>query len=92
MKRIIKLVLFLILILQFVFPASVSAQNYRFEVTVMEVEAYVEDDLGNRLCYSAKTDGGKEIAFIFARHGNARVSILRNKKLVTVMSVRMTQF
>lgn len=56
------------------------------------VEAYVEDDLGNRLCYSANTDGGKEIAFIFARHGNARVSILRNKKLVTVMSVRMTQF
>ncbi len=51
MKRMIKLVLFLILILQFVFPAPVSAQNYRFEVTAMEVEAYVEDDGSLSLWY-----------------------------------------
>jgi len=51
MKRIIKLALFFTLISQFVFPASVSAQDYRFEVTVMEVEAYVEDDGSLSLWY-----------------------------------------
>ncbi|MBP9023385.1 MAG: PASTA domain-containing protein [Spirochaetes bacterium] len=56
------------------------------------VEAFVEDDFGKRMCFSANIEGGKEISFVFARQGNARVSILRNKKLVTVMSVRMTQF
>jgi hypothetical protein len=34
----------ILLIGLFIFPMSVSAQNYRFEVTVMEVEAYIEED------------------------------------------------
>ena len=44
MKKINILIVSLILIGLFVFPGPVSAQTYRFEVTTMEVEAYIEED------------------------------------------------
>jgi hypothetical protein len=36
--------LFILLFGMFAFPISVTAQTYRFEVTVMEVEVYIEED------------------------------------------------
>lgn len=42
-----KIKIFLLAVLLFglfFFPTSVEAQNYQFEVTVMEVEAYIEED------------------------------------------------
>lgn len=56
------------------------------------VEAFVEDDGGKRLCYSSYVDGNAKINFVFARRGNARISILKDKKLVTVLSSKMSQF
>jgi hypothetical protein len=44
MKKIKFLLLLIVLVGMFVFPASVMAQTYRFEVTVMEVEVYIEED------------------------------------------------
>jgi hypothetical protein len=44
MKKINLFLLTLLLVILFARPVSVSAQDYRFEVTVMEVEVYVEDD------------------------------------------------
>jgi len=44
MKKIRNLLLLLIVIGVFAFPSPVSAQDYRFSISVFEVEAYVEDD------------------------------------------------
>ncbi len=44
MKKFKLLLLALILIGLIAFPRSAAAQTYRFEVTVFEVEAYIEDD------------------------------------------------
>ena len=44
MKKIRRVLFLLILLGVFVMPAPVSAQDYRFEVTALEVEAYIEDD------------------------------------------------
>lgn len=44
MKKYKYLLLFLILIGLFTAPTGVAAQTYRFEVTAMEVEAYIEED------------------------------------------------
>lgn len=44
MKKIKILLLLVLLVGMFLIPTSIAAQNYQFEVTVMEVEVYIEDD------------------------------------------------
>jgi hypothetical protein len=44
MKILKFLLLIIVLVGMFAFPISVTAQTYRFEVTVMEVEVYIEED------------------------------------------------
>jgi hypothetical protein len=44
MNKIKRLAFLLFILALFAFPTAVSAQTYRFEVSVMEVEAYIEED------------------------------------------------
>lgn len=44
MKKIKRFFLLALLVGLILIPTSVAAQNYQFEVSVMEVEAYIEDD------------------------------------------------
>jgi len=55
-------------------------------------EAYVEDYNPKRICYSAQMKPGQTIQFVFQRTGNARVSIMRNKKSIKVMRIDVEDF
>ena len=55
-------------------------------------EAYVEDYNPKRICYSAQLKPGQTMQFVFQRAGNARVSIMRNKKSVKVMRINVEDF
>jgi eukaryotic-like serine/threonine-protein kinase len=69
--------------LDFEIPASYGDGYY---------EALVSDDSGERVCYAGKKTAGKMINFVFARQGNAKVKIIKDKKQETVIGVKMTDF
>lgn len=47
-------------------------------------EAYVEDSVSKRLCYYAPAAPGKNITFVFHRTGNARITLLSEKRSIKV--------
>ncbi|MBP7585971.1 MAG: PASTA domain-containing protein [Spirochaetes bacterium] len=47
-------------------------------------EAYVEDNTAKKLCYQSDLNPGQPMSFVFHRTGNARVSILSNKRVIKV--------
>jgi beta-lactam-binding protein with PASTA domain len=55
-------------------------------------EAYVEDYDPSRVVYTMKLKGGETLQCVFQRTGNARVTILRNKKAVKVLRMNVEDF
>ncbi len=55
-------------------------------------EAYVEDNKSRRIRFSRTMSPGQNIEFIFQRTGNAKVTILREKKTVTVMRIHVEKY
>jgi beta-lactam-binding protein with PASTA domain len=55
-------------------------------------EAYVEDYEPSRVVSSMKLKGGQTLQCVFQRTGNARVTILRNKKAVKVLRMNVEDF
>ena len=55
-------------------------------------EAYIEDYNPKRLAYSAKLKPKQTMQFVFQRTGNARVSIVRNKKVLKVLKIDVEDF
>ena len=55
-------------------------------------EAYVEDNHSKRLRYSRTMKPGNKFEFIFHRTGNAKVTLLRDKKQVKVFTVNVEEF
>lgn len=52
-------------------------------------EAYIDDNSSRRTRFSAQMKPGQVIKFIFQRVGNARVSIVCDKKPVKIMSIKV---
>lgn len=55
-------------------------------------EAYLEDYNPKRIIYSMKLKGKQTMQCVFQRTGNARISIVRNKKVVKVLSINVEDF
>ena len=55
-------------------------------------EAYVEDNRSKRLRYSRTMKPGNKLTFVFHRTGNAKVTLLRDKKQVKVFTVNVEEF
>ncbi|MGL4369989.1 MAG: PASTA domain-containing protein, partial [Spirochaetota bacterium] len=55
-------------------------------------EAYIEDYNPKRICYSAHLKPGQTMQFVFQRAGNARVTVMRNKKSMKVMRIDVEDF
>lgn len=55
-------------------------------------EAYIDDYEPSRIVYSMKLKGGQTLQCVFQRTGNARVTILRNKKAVKVLRMNVEDF
>jgi len=50
-------------------------------------EAYVEDNDPKRIVFSRIMKPGQKIDFVFHRSGNARVSVVFNKKVIKVIKI-----
>ena len=55
-------------------------------------EALVEDDAQKRICFAFTQRGGQQISFAFHRTGKAKISILRDKAVVSVIGVSVEDF
>lgn len=55
-------------------------------------EAFVEDNKSKRLCFSRQMAPGQQLAFVFERNGNARITILAEKKSIKVMKIDAKSF
>ena len=55
-------------------------------------EALVEDDQSARTCYLARKNPGERINFVFYRTGNAKITILCDKKKVRVIGIDADKF
>jgi serine/threonine-protein kinase len=56
------------------------------------VEAYIEDYNPKRIAYSSRLKPKQTMQFVFQRTGNARVSIVRNKKVLKVIRIDVEDF
>lgn len=50
-------------------------------------EAYIEDDAARRIAFSREMKAGQKIDFIFHRNGNARISIVKEKRVIKVIRI-----
>ena len=66
--------------IQYRIPASYSDGRF---------EAYVEDDGQKRICFSENMKGGEQINFVFHRSGKAKITIMRDKEILTVMGINV---
>ncbi|MDY6933114.1 MAG: PASTA domain-containing protein [Spirochaetota bacterium] len=55
-------------------------------------EAYIEDDSSKRVRFYRQMDGGETMSFVFKRRGNARISIVSDKKIIEVIGIRVQNF
>ena len=55
-------------------------------------EAYVEDNSPKRIRFSGRMKPGQTISVLFHRRGNARVNILRDKKVIKVYTIEGDDF
>jgi beta-lactam-binding protein with PASTA domain len=55
-------------------------------------EAFVEDDGQKRICFSENMKGGQQIVFAFHRTGKAKISIMRDKDVLSVIGVNVQDF
>lgn len=55
-------------------------------------EAYIEDHRPRRLRFSRAIKPGNNVRFIFHRQGNAKVSILCDKRLIKVIGINVDEF
>ena len=55
-------------------------------------EIYIQDNRSKRKRFSRAMKGDEDISFIYHRTGNARISIIYNKKVVEVISRNVQNF
>jgi hypothetical protein len=55
-------------------------------------EAYIEDNSPKRLRFSRTLRPGDNVVFIFHRQGNAKVSILCDKRVIKVIGINVDEF
>jgi len=55
-------------------------------------EATVDDDSSRRLRFSRQMNGGGRMEFIFHRTGNAKVSILCDKRVIDIIKIEVDEF
>ena len=69
--------------IQYKIPASYSDGRF---------EAYIEDDAQKRICFSENMKGGQQINFVFHRSGKAKITIMRDKEILTVMGINVRDY
>lgn len=55
-------------------------------------EAQVEDETSKRICFAATMGGGGQINFVYHRTGKAKISILKDKTVLSVIGVNVENF
>ena len=55
-------------------------------------EVLIEDNFSKRVRFAANMNPGNRIKFIFQRVGNAKISVLRDKTSISVMSIKVEEF
>lgn len=55
-------------------------------------EVYIQDNRSKRKRFSRKMKGDEDISFIYHRTGNARISIIYNKKVIEIISRNVQNF
>lgn len=68
--------------------------NYTIPASYSEgfFEALVEDEAAKRICFSGNMKASELMTFVYHRTGNAKISILRDKSVISVIGVNVENF